>query len=49
MKLHHRSGFALQPKLDYQRAGDFVLISLALSAAWIGLYAGLTARAVGLL
>jgi hypothetical protein len=50
MRMHHRhSVFAFHPARVDRGALGFVLLTLAASILWVGLYAGLTARAIGLL
>jgi hypothetical protein len=51
MKLqrNRRDGLALSyGRVDRQALG-FVLLSLAASTAWIGIYAAITAKAIGLI
>ena len=49
LQLHQHRGIVRQPKRIDREALGFVLLTLAATNAWIGLYAGLTAKAIGLL
>jgi hypothetical protein len=48
LQRHQHHGFARQPKWLDREALGFVLLTVAATSTWIGLYAGLTAKAIGL-